>query len=200
MESRKFKNEKIFIATSNKGKIKEISDLVRPYNIEVVSPEGYNIAAPEETGLTFKENADIKALYYSKITNLPAIADDSGLSIDALGGEPGVYSARWAVEEGDFDLAMQKIWQKLNELNLKTSSARFTCALSIAWLDGHLESFEGQIEGHLTFPPRGKNGFGYDPIFIPNGYDQTFGEMNYDQKSFISHRTIAFNKLVKHCL
>ncbi len=192
---KKFIHKKLLIASSNKGKIKEIQELLQPLNIEVVSAADFNLPEPEENGSTFIENAEIKARYYGSKTNLPSIADDSGLCVNALSGAPGIYSARWAGENKDFTIAMQRIEKEIG--NNQNKSGFFACALSLYWPeDGHIENFEGRVYGNLTFPPRGNNGFGYDPIFIANGYDKTFAEMDPNEKQKISHRADAFRKLV----
>ncbi len=196
---RKYTDQAIFLATSNIGKIKEITALLSPFAIDVISAEQYNITPPEETADTFLGNAILKAQYYSKYTTLPALADDSGLSIAALNNEPGIFSSRWANDGSNFDLAMDQIEEKLKMLNLNESPAFFTCALALCWSDGHIESFEGRIDGKVIFPRTGKFGFGYDPIFLPQGYDLTFAEMDSEFKAKISHRAIAFQKLVEGC-
>lgn len=187
----------ILIASNNQGKALEIKELLSKLGVQVksVSEVIKNVVEPEETGTTFIANAQLKAEYYGKIANMPALADDSGLCVDALGGDPGIFSARWAGESKDFSIAMKKIEDKLNPNNDK--SARFVCALSL--YDPINESFinvEGIVEGALTFPARGEKGFGYDPIFIANGYDKTFAEIDPDEKKFISHRSDAFKKLL----
>ncbi|VAW07180.1 Nucleoside 5-triphosphatase RdgB (dHAPTP, dITP, XTP-specific) [hydrothermal vent metagenome] len=184
----------------NDGKIIEINALVAPFGIEAVSAKGLGLNDPEETGKTFAENAIIKARAAADASNLPALGDDSGLAVAALDGAPGIYSARWAGEPRDFDYAMKKIEAKLIERGAQDLSARFVCALCLAWPDGGEEVFEGEVTGTLTFPPRGDNGFGYDPIFIPDGYDITFGEMAPAEKHAMSHRADAFRKLTKACL
>ncbi|MFN7037980.1 MAG: RdgB/HAM1 family non-canonical purine NTP pyrophosphatase [Alphaproteobacteria bacterium] len=199
MSSRIFAENKLLIATSNKGKIKEFENLLAGKNIELVSLEGYNIEPPEENGKDFTENAVIKSKFYSKTTNLVALADDSGLCIDALGGEPGIYAARWAEQEGGYDKAMAKIEQRFKELDIEESNARFVCVISVCWPDGNIENFEGIVEGKIKFPPKGTNGFGYDSIFIPEGYSKTFAEMTTNEKLPISHRYLAFKKFIDNC-
>ncbi len=188
--------KKLLVASGNNGKIREITELLKPFAIEILSAKDFNLAEPEETGSSFIENAEIKAKYYGDATGIPALADDSGLCVAALGGNPGVYSARWAGEAKDFNLAMQKIESEIGDNSDK--SAYFACALSLYWPgDGHFKSVEGRVEGNLTFPPKGGHGFGYDPIFIANGYDKTFAEIPAEEKHMISHRADAFRKLLQ---
>ena len=195
--------KKILIATNNKGKVSEISDLLAPLGIETISAIEYNLEEPEENGSSFEENSIIKAKYYGEKTGEIALADDSGLCIDLLGGQPGIKSARWAIDENgnkDFFLAFEKIKQDLitkgADINLDKINAHFICNLSLYNpKTKEINSFEGKVSGYLTFPAQGHKGFGYDPIFIPNGYDKTFGEMDYKDKEKISHRTKAFSKL-----
>ena len=190
----------LIIASHNDGKIKEINALVVPFGIEARSAKKIGLGDPEETGKTFAENAIIKAETAASAANLPALGDDSGLEVAALDGAPGIYSARWAGEPRDFARAMEKLRKALVEKKTGDFSARFVCALCLAWPDGHREIFEGEIRGRLQFPPRGENGFGYDPIFVPNGYDKTFGEMKTAEKLPMTHRADAFRKLTKACL
>ncbi len=197
---RKLTPEELIIASHNDGKIKEIHDLVSPYGIATVSAKKMGLPDPVETGKTFAENAAIKALAAATAAGLPALADDSGLLVAALDGAPGIYSARWAGAPRDFARAMEKVEKALIEKKTDDRSARFVCVLCLAWPDGHHEVFEGAVRGQLTFPPRGQKGFGYDPIFIPDGYDMTFGEMDGEEKHAISHRADAFRKLTKACL
>ncbi len=199
-KARKLSSGQLIIASHNDGKIIEINKLVKPFGIEAVSAKKLGLKDPEETGKTFAENAIIKARAASEASNLPALADDSGLEVAALGGAPGIYSARWAGEPRDFGRAMAKIEEKLKEAGAKDYAARFVCALCLAWPDGHEEVFEGEVKGTLAFPPRGENGFGYDPIFVPEGFDITFGEMEPAKKHAMSHRADAFRKLTKACL
>jgi XTP/dITP diphosphohydrolase len=196
---RKLGPGRLIIASHNDGKIREINALVSPFQIEAISAKKLGLDDPEETGLTFTENAALKAHAAAEAANLPALADDSGLAVTALGGAPGVYSARWAGEPRDFSHAMKKVERALEESGTEDFSARFICALCLAWPDGHKEVFEGEVCGRLVFPPRGDNGFGYDPIFMAEGYDITFGEMDPEEKHSISHRTDAFRKLMKVC-
>jgi len=194
---RRFTEKKLVIASHNKGKIVEIADLLAPYGIEVVSAGDLGLPEPEETENSFIGNAQLKALAAARAAKLPALADDSGMAVWALDGAPGIYSARWAGPDRDFDLAMQKVQTAVG--NHPDRRADFICALSLAWPDDHVENFEGRIEGDLVWPKRGKNGFGYDPMFQPRGYDQTFGEMPAEKKHEMSHRALAFDLLVKAC-
>lgn len=195
---KKFDEKKLLIASGNAGKIKEIKELLAPFSVEVISAKEFDLVEPEENGLTFIENAEIKAKYYGDKTGFPALADDSGLCVNALNGAPGIYSARWAGEDKDFSIAMKKIAEKLKDKRDKT--AYFACALSLYWPDsGDSESVEGRVNGSLVFPPRGEKGFGYDPIFIANGNTKTFAEMIPEEKAAISHRSDAFKKLINAC-
>lgn len=197
---RVFTEKKLVIASHNQGKVREIRDLVGPLGIDVVSAGDLGLPEPEETGLTYIANAELKARAAAERSGLPALADDSGLSVTALGGDPGIYSARWAGPEKDFSVAMRKVEDKLREKAASGNpdrSAAFVCALTICWPDGHAESVEGRISGDLVWPPRGENGFGYDPMFIPEGHDLTFGEVDSDWKHSVSHRAVAFDKLLK---
>lgn len=194
---RKLAPGKLVIASHNPGKVREIRDLLAPYGIEAVSSADLDLPEPEETGTTFIANAELKALQAADLSGLPALADDSGLVVEALGGEPGTFSARWAGETKDFGIAMQKVEDRLAALGPDVSrDAHFVCALTLAWPDGHSESFEGRVDGTLVWPPRGTRGFGYDPMFLPEGGDTTFGEMNPAAKHAISHRADAFAQLV----
>ena len=189
----------LLIASNNKGKVIEIAQLLAPLGITVKSATEYNIAEPHETAADFIGNARLKAKYYGDIAQLPALADDSGLCVDALDGDPGIYSARWAGPNKDFMHAMNTIEQKLKAKNLVSSSAHFTCALSLYLPNNNGGSFidvEGFVNGKLTFPARGEHGFGYDPIFIPTGHNQTFAQMDASLKYTLSHRTDAFKKLL----
>ena len=193
--------EKLVIATHNAGKFREISALLEPFGIECLSAEALDLPEAEETGVSFVDNAEIKAREAADLTGLPALADDSGLCVDALGGMPGIFSARWAEERAggrDFRLAMERVWEQLEACGPRvTRDAHFVCALAIAWPnDGQCEAFEGRVDGKLVWPPRGDKGFGYDPMFIAAGHEQTFGEMDPAEKHRISHRAEAFAKLV----
>ena len=193
----------ILIATNNRGKFVEISDLLKSINIKAIPTFDLNIPEPEETGLTFQENSLLKAKYYAQKTNLFSLADDSGLCVEALNNEPGIYSARFAKNsdgQNDFNFAFEKIFKKLKEINIDHTQkprAHFICNLTL--FDPKTDftiSFEGRADGHLIFPTRGDKGFGYDPIFIKDGMDQTFGEIDPQLKDQISHRGDAFNRLV----
>jgi XTP/dITP diphosphohydrolase len=194
---RRFDGGRLVIASHNPGKVREIAELLAPYAVTVEAAGALGLAEPEETGDSFRANAELKALAAARAAGLPALADDSGLAVDALGGKPGIHSARWAGPDRDFAAAMAKVEDALGEE--PNRSARFVCVLTLAWPDGHCESFEGTVEGTLVWPPRGDRGFGYDPIFVPDGYDVTFGEMDPDAKHAISHRADAFAKLIAAC-
>jgi XTP/dITP diphosphohydrolase len=188
----------LLVATHNAGKLKEIAKLLQDVNIEVVSAADFNIPEPEETGSTFAANAILKAEHALPFApNHYVLADDSGLEVDVLGGSPGIYSARWGGANKDFNLAMQKVHNEIVQTgaNPEMQPAHFICTLALAKIGAPTLCFEGKIEGTLTFPPRGENGFGYDPIFIANGYDITFAEMASNEKQLISHRTQAFKQL-----
>ena len=187
----------IIIGTNNQGKYKEICDLL-PVNIKKCSPKELNISSPEETGKSFKENSFIKASYFSKKTNQICLSDDSGLEIDLLKGKPGIYSSRWAGEKNNFDLAIKKVFKEMSNITKgwkNDNNARFICNMSLYWPDGRNFSSVGYIEGKISDIKKGKNGFGYDPIFIPNGYKKTFAEMEPQLKMSIDHRFNAFLKL-----
>ena len=190
--------KEIVIASHNDGKVDEIRGLLKKYKFKIFSLKKFSHIEPKENGKTFIENSVIKAVSALKITGLQSISDDSGLCIPALNNDPGIYSARWAGKGKNFDLAAKKIEKKLFEKyrnKQKLFKAFFCCALTIALPDGTIKSFEGKVFGTLRFPPKGGNGFGYDPIFIPKGYKKTFGEMKYSFKERISHRQKAFKKL-----
>ena len=195
---RRFSDPKLLVATHNSGKLEEIADLLGDFGISVVGANEMNLAEPEETGTTFVENARIKAHAATKATGLPALADDSGIEIDALDGAPGVYTADWAETPNgrDFILAMTRVHDELLSRGAAQPwTARFCCTFVLAWPDGHDEVFEGRMEGEIVWPMRGQQGHGFDPIFQPKGYDQTFGEMDRWEKNRISHRADAFRKL-----
>tara|TARA_B100001057_G_scaffold152412_1_gene152461 strand:+ start:1170 stop:1772 length:603 start_codon:yes stop_codon:yes gene_type:complete len=196
----KKKISKILIGTNNKGKLREIKDLL-PKSIKVFSTADFNLKSPAENGKTFKENSLLKSKYFSKKSNLVCIADDSGLEIDLLGKKPGIFSARWAGPEGDFHRAIKRVYRELDkkDKNWKTKKikARFVCALSICYFDKIITSVIGKIEGRISSEIRGKNGFGYDPIFIPAKNKKTFGEMKSSSKYKIDHRSVAFKKIKK---
>ena len=193
------KIKEITIGTNNQGKYKEICDLL-PVNIKKYSPKELNILSPEETGKSFKENSFLKASYFSKKTNQICLSDDSGLEIDLLKGKPGIYSSRWAGEKNNFDLAIEKVFREMRNITKNwqnQNKARFICNMTLYWPDGQSFSSEGYIEGKISDIKKGKNGFGYDPIFIPNGYKKTFAEMEPKLKMSIDHRFNAFFKLKK---
>lgn len=187
-------DQDIVIASHNKGKVAEIAELLKPYARNFFSASDLNLDEPEETESTFHGNALLKAKAAALSSGKVALADDSGLCVNALDGDPGIYSARWAGPEKDFELAMQKVHDALAET--EDRSSYFVCVLALVWPDGETQTFEGRVNGNLIWPARGEKGFGYDPIFVPDGYDQTFAEMDEDQKKSISHRTNAFEKLV----
>jgi XTP/dITP diphosphohydrolase len=195
--ARKFEEGKLVIASHNLGKVSEIRELLTPFNIDVISAGDLGLPEPVEDGLTFITNAKIKAHAAAIASGLPALADDSGLAVHGLNNEPGIYSARWAGSDKDFGLAMKKVEQRLK--NIVDKSAHFVCALALCWPDGHTETFEGKIFGHIIWPPRGNKGFGFDPIFVATGMNISFAEMQPDAKHAISHRAKAFGKLVKAC-
>ena len=196
----KQKINKLLIGTNNKGKLREIKSLL-PKSIKIHSTSEFNIKSPIENGKTFTENSLIKSKYFSKKTGLICLADDSGLEIDFLGKRPGIYSARWGGKHGDFNKAIKRVYRELNKKDkdwkTKKIKARFVCALSICYLDKTITSVIGKIEGYISNKIRGKNGFGYDPIFIPKNRKQTFGEMKLSSKYKIDHRSIAFKKIKK---
>jgi len=188
---------RLVIATHNPGKLREIADLIRPFGITALSAGELGLPEPEETGPTFEANAALKAQAAAEGAALPALADDSGLVVPALGGDPGVYSARWAGPDKDFMIAMRRVEAALAvEADRRAS---FVAVLALAWPDGHIESFRGEVHGTLVWPPRGTSGFGYDPIFLPAGRNLTFGEMAQSEKHRISHRAAAFRQLVAAC-
>ncbi len=191
---------KLVIATHNAGKLREIRELLAPHGIECLGAAELDLPEPEEIGNNFVDNAELKARAAADLAGLPALADDSGISADALNGLPGIFSARWAEDEAgnrDFGRAMERLWREVEAAGDEAGQdAHFTCALSIAWPDGAIESFEGKVHGTLVWPPRGTKGFGYDPMFVAGGMDQTFAEIDPAEKHAISHRAVAFNKLV----
>lgn len=195
--ARQFSGKKLVIASHNMGKVREIGELLAPFGVETISAGDLNLPEPVEDGDTFIANAEIKALASATKSGLPALADDSGLEVKALGGEPGIYSARWAGPSKDFAVAMTEINRQLGDS--KDRTANFTCALTLAWPDGHMESFEGKVFGDLTWPMRGEKGFGYDPFFVPNNHQLTFAEMDPVAKHAISHRADAFKQLIDAC-
>jgi XTP/dITP diphosphohydrolase len=189
--------ETLVIATHNPGKLQEIAELIEPFGIDVVSASDLGLPEPEETGTTFAANAALKAHAAAAASGHPALADDSGLAVAALEGAPGIFSARWAGPDKDFTAAMARVEKELEKTGVEDRRAAFVCALCLADPDGRERTFEGQIEGHLTWPPRGNKGFGYDPMFLAEGYEITFGEMDQTEKHKISHRARAFAKLVR---
>jgi XTP/dITP diphosphohydrolase len=199
----------LVIATHNPGKMREIRDLLAPYAVTAISAGELGLPEPPETGATFIENARIKAVAAARNSGRPTLADDSGLAVEALGGAPGVHSARWAGAKRDFAHAMQRIEDELHARNAPAPSnrrAQFVCALCVAWPDGYREEFEGKVDGTLVWPPRGSAGFGYDPMFLPTGFDRTFGEMTSEEKHGLpprglglSHRARAFLDLAAAC-
>ena len=203
--TRGFAGNRLIIASHNPGKLREIAALIEPYDVATVGAAELGLAEPEETGATFVENAELKACAAAAAGGAPALADDSGLVVAALGGAPGIHSARWAetaettqtTRGHDFAAAMARVEAELG--GAAERRAHFTAALCLAWPDGHCESFEGRVDGVLVFPPRGARGFGYDAIFLPDGHDLTFGEMEPHEKHAISHRADAFAKLTAAC-
>lgn len=196
---RSLRGEKLVVASHNPGKVREINELLGPFGVDVVSAASAKLAEPEETGTTFEANAQLKAEAAAQASGMAALADDSGLCVEALGGEPGIFSARWAGPARDFALAMRNVEEKLAAKGAREPEQRrahFVSVLSVAWPDGDVRNFEGQVHGTLVWPPRGKRGFGYDPMFLPTGHRETFGEMDPDAKHRISHRAVAFRKLV----
>jgi XTP/dITP diphosphohydrolase len=201
---------RIVIATHNPGKLAEMRELLAPYGIDATAAAELGLKEPDETGMTFGDNARIKAQAAAEATRLAAFADDSGLAVDALDGAPGIHSARWAGPDKDFHRAMETIEEKLRERGAtlpERRKAQFVSALCVAWPDGHVEEFEARVAGTLVWPPRGDKGFGYDPIFLPDGHDRTFGEMPSQEKHGLpphgrglSHRARAFLKLAEACL
>jgi XTP/dITP diphosphohydrolase len=210
MGARLGKGDRLVVASHNPGKLREIEELLRPYGIAAVSAAALGLPEPEETGATFEENAELKARSAAAAASLPALADDSGLTVEALGGAPGIYSARWAGPDKDFATAMRAVEDKLTALGATDPEARraaFVAALCLAWPDGEAETFRGEVSGVLVWPPRGTRGFGYDPIFLPGGYERTFGEMSAEEKhgrrpgsDGLSHRARAFARFARERL
>jgi XTP/dITP diphosphohydrolase len=200
--ARRFASPRLVIASHNPGKLREIGELLAPWGIEVAGAADLGLPEPAETGDSFRENAELKARAAAAGSGLPALADDSGLAVDALAGAPGIHSARWAGPEKDFARAMARVERELAAAGATTPerrAARFVCALALAWPDGHVECFEGRVDGRIAERPRGDRGFGYDPIFIPEGERLTFGETEPAEKHRISHRADAFRQLVRGC-
>ena len=193
--TRKLEPGKLIAATHNKGKVSELKDLFEPLGFEVTSAADLDLDEPEETELTFEGNALIKARFAAQATGAPALSDDSGLEVTALGGMPGVHTALWAGEPRDFYVAMEKVERELQAIEATDRSAKFVSCLAVAWPDGHEMTFRGESHGTLTWPPRGEMGFGYDPVFVPVGFDVTYAELEPAQKHAMSHRAAAFEKL-----
>lgn len=211
MTHRTLQPGKLVVASHNKGKIREINALVEPFGFEVVSAGELGLPEPEETGTTFEANAELKAIAAAEASGFPALADDSGLSVEALNGDPGIYSARWAGPDKDFPMAMRNVEEALANAGATTTDqrgAKFVAVLCLAWPDGHREFFRGEVHGQMVWPPRGDQGFGYDPAFQPDDYDITFGEMSADEKhgwtrgdeNPLSHRARAFKLFAAACL
>ena len=198
--ARKLTAGKILIATHNKGKLEEFAELLKPFGVSAVSAGALGLAEPVETETTFKGNARLKARHACKATGLVSIADDSGLCIDALGGDPGVFTANWAGPDRDWSMAMRLVEEKLHAagaISAEQRRADFVCTLCVMWPDGEERFYEGRVDGHLVWPPRGHFGHGYDPVFVPDGEKVTFGEMTHVRKNHISHRARALEKLVR---
>ena len=194
---------RLVVASHNGGKVREILDLVAPHGLSVVSAADLGLPEPEETGSTFAENAHLKAAAAARAADLPALSDDSGLEVEALGGAPGIFSARWADRARNFAPAMQRVANALKQRGAwqhEGPRANFTAVLCLAWPDGEAALFEGKVYGHLVWPPRGSKGFGYDPMFVADGHALTFGEMEPDAKHAISHRARAFHEFARTCL
>lgn len=190
------RGDALVVASHNRGKLREIEELLAPFGFAVKGAAELRLAEPEETGLTFEDNAILKARVAAQTSGMTALADDSGLSVAALGGAPGIHSARWAGESKDFSAAMARVERELKERCMADFSAKFVCVLALAAPTGETETFRGEVEGHLVFPPRGGKGFGYDPIFVANGMTKTFAEIEPAAKHAMSHRAHAFAKLV----
>lgn len=210
MAHRKLEPGRLVVASHNKGKIREINELLKPYGFEVVSAGELDLPEPEETGLTFEANAELKAVAASSASGLPSLADDSGFCVEALNGDPGIFSARWAGPDKDFALAMRNVEEKMQAVGATAPHQRkgsFVAVLCLSWPDGHKELFRGEVAGDIVWPPRGTQGFGYDPVFQPEGHERTFGEMSSDEKhgwsretQALSHRARAFQLFSKACL
>ena len=196
-QQRQFTEKQLVIATHNKGKLREITALFDEFDFTVIAADSLGLAEPEETEASFRGNALLKARAAAQASSLPALADDSGLAVAALDGAPGIYSARWAAPDGDFDKAMQRVHDELTRVGAKDLSAQFICALAVAWPDGDEVCVEGRVNGQISWPPRGNFGFGYDAIFQPNGYRQSFGEIAPSKKHTMSHRADAFAQLLQ---
>lgn len=198
--ARRLSGGPLVVATHNPGKVREINALLVPFGVEAISAAELNLAEPDETESSFDGNARIKALSAARASGLPALADDSGFCVDALFGAPGVYSANWAGPQRDFARAMAMVQDGLVLAGVTQSAAQFVCVLALAWPDGHVDLYRGQVSGRTVWPPRGDLGFGYDPMFQPDGETLTFGEMSPERKHAMSHRAHAFGQLVKACL
>ena len=194
---RRFSGGKLGVASHNEHKVGEIGVFLKPFGVDTVSAGSLGLPEPDETGDSFVANAKLKALAAAGAANLPALADDSGLCVTALNGDPGIYSARWGGDDKDFDLAMRRVNEGIGEN--ADRSACFVAVLCLAWPDGHIDCFEGRVEGSIVWPPRGAAGFGYDPIFQPDGETRSFAEMNGAEKHAISHRARAFDQLIAAC-
>ncbi len=205
---RKLEEPKLVIASHNQGKIRELRDLLDPLGYDLVTAGDLDLPEPEETGTTFEANAELKALASAKAAGMPALADDSGLAVVGLDGAPGIYSARWAGPQKDFGMAMELVEKALREQSPDNRAARFVSVICLAWPDGHTEFFRGEVEGTIVHPARGTQGFGYDPIFQPDGHERTFGEMSAEEKhgwtpgeaTALSHRARAFKLFAEQCL
>lgn len=203
MSRKLVRGTRLVVATHNPGKVVEINSLIAPFGLEAVSAGAIGLPEPDETGTMFASNARIKSRAAANAARLPALADDSGLCVDALDGAPGIFSARWGGAKKDFKAAMERVHRELEVRGAKLPSERsahFVSALCLSWPDGDDQIFEGRVYGEVVWPPRGARGFGYDPMFLPDGYDETFGEMDPDEKDKISHRARAFERFVKGCL
>ncbi|WP_153771678.1 RdgB/HAM1 family non-canonical purine NTP pyrophosphatase [Labrenzia sp. CE80] len=210
MSHRKLEPGRLVVASHNKGKIREINELLAPYGFDVVSAGDLDLPEPEETGTTFEANAELKAVASAEASGLPSLADDSGFCVMALDGDPGIYSARWAGPDKDFAMAMRNVEEKMQQkgaVNPDQRRGSFVAVLCLAWPDGHKEFFRGEVDGQIVWPPRGEKGFGYDPVFQPDGHERTFGEMTSDEKHgwsrtepALSHRARAFQLFSKACL
>ena len=194
---RQFSEDTLVIATHNKGKLSEIISLFDKFDFSVISAYSLGLREPEETETSFKGNALLKAHAAASASGLPSLADDSGLTVNALHGAPGIYSARWAMPDGNFEKAMKRVHEELSQIEARDLSAQFICALALVWPNGDEVCVEGQVNGHIIWPPRGKLGFGYDAIFQPVGHNLSFGEMAPDKKHNISHRADAFQQLLE---
>lgn len=210
MSRRKLEPGKLVVASHNKGKIREINELLAPYGFDVIAAGELDLPESEETGTSFEANAELKAVASATAAGLPALADDSGFCVAALGGDPGIYSARWAGPDKDFAMAMRTIEEELQAAGATDDARRrgsFVAVLCLAWPDGHKEFFRGEVEGQVVWPPRGTQGFGYDPVFQPDGHERTFGEMSSEEKHgwsdgrpALSHRARAFELFAGACL